>query len=61
MGFPITTTSVNEVDKAFMTSQDDLDHKIRAKVDFLIDEGEIDGKPSAIVNLEGEEVKIRER
>jgi L-threonylcarbamoyladenylate synthase len=58
---PIITTSVNQTGKVFMTSMDNLDDKIRCRVDFIIDEGEKKGRPSKIIHLESEEVKIRER
>jgi len=61
LDIPIITTSVNKAGKMFMTSLDNLDDDIREKVDFAIDEGEKKGKPSKIIHLEGEEVKIRER
>lgn len=61
LGVPIITTSVNQTGKIFMTSLDNLDEEIKIKVDFAIDEGEKTGRPSKIIHLEGEEVKIRER
>ena len=65
LDIPIITTSVNITDEPFMTKVDDLDmdinDSIRHKVSFVIDEGEITGRPSKLVHLEGEEVKIRER
>lgn len=59
--FPIVTTSANVATKEFMTSPDNLDVEIRNKTDFLINEGEIKGKPSTIVDLTKEEVEIKER
>ena len=58
---PIITTSVNKTGKTFMTSLDDLDPEIAKDVDFAIDEGKKEGRPSKIIHLEGEEVKFRER
>jgi len=58
---PIVTTSVNLVGKAFMTSLDNLDAEIEKRIDFAIFEGEKQGKPSKIIHLEGEEIKVRER
>lgn len=58
---PIITTSVNKTGEAYMTSIENIDSEIKAKVDFVIDEGEKIGKPSNIIHLEGEKVKIRER
>jgi len=58
---PIITTSVNKTGKIFMTSLDDLDPEIAKNINFVIDEGKKEGKPSKIIHLEGEETKIRER
>ena len=44
-----------------MTSADDLDPEMKPKTDYMIDEGVIDGKPSKIVNLVGDELHILER
>lgn len=51
MEVPIVTTSVNKSRKDFMTSLDDLDEEIKSKVDIIIYEGEIRGRPSKIVDL----------
>lgn len=65
LGTPVVTTSVNVTDEPFMTKLEDLDmdmnEGIRHKLSFVIYEEEKQGKPSKIVHLEGEEVKIRER
>jgi len=65
VGVPVVTTSVNITDEPYMTKIEDLDldinEGIRHKVGFVIYEGEKQGRPSTIVHLEGEEVKIRER
>ena len=45
---PIITTSVNKSSNPFMTSMDDLDTDIKSEVDFIVDEGKIEGKPSTI-------------
>jgi len=58
---PIITTSVNKTGKIFMTSIEDLDPEIAKDINFVIDEGKKEGKPSKIIHLEGEEVKFRER
>jgi len=52
LGFPVITTSVNKAGSAFMTSLENLDHDIKAHVDFIIYDGELFGKPSTIVHLE---------
>lgn len=38
-----------------------LDLKIKSKIDFVIYEGEIKGKPSALVDLTKEKEEIKER
>ena len=58
---PIVTTSVNEAGRIFMTSIDNMDPSIKAKVDFIIDEGEKKGRPSNVVFLDRAEVTIRDR
>jgi len=57
---PIITTSVNKSKSDFMTSLDDLDNEIKSKVDFIIYEGEIKGKPSKIIDLT-DETRVVER
>ncbi len=61
LGIPIVTTSVNKTDQAFMTSTEDLESDIKMGVDFAIYEGEKPGRPSTIIHLESEEVKIKKR
>jgi len=61
MDVPIVTTSVNKMGKTFMTSLEDLDDEIKISVDFIIDEGKKEGRPSKLVHLEGEEVEVKER
>lgn len=61
VGKPLITTSANKVDQNFMTSLEDLDPSIKSKVDFIIYEGEKKGRPSKLVHLEGDDVKIKER
>jgi len=58
LGVPIITTSANIVTKPYMTALDDLAPSIKDDVDFIIYEGELDGAPSAVVNLSGEEEKV---
>jgi L-threonylcarbamoyladenylate synthase len=58
---PVITTSVNKMGKAFMTSIDSLDTEIAKDIDFAIDEGKKEGRPSKIINLTGEKPAIKER
>ena len=61
LNLPIVTTSANLAGKAFMTSVETLDTNVRNKVAFMINEGEIKGKPSTLVNLTKDEVEVKER
>jgi tRNA threonylcarbamoyl adenosine modification protein (Sua5/YciO/YrdC/YwlC family) len=58
---PIITTSANRSGDDFMTSQETLNPEVSAHIDFMIDEGEIDGRPSTIVHLTEDEPKVVER
>lgn len=57
LNLPIITTSANRTGQPFMTSLENLDSEI--KVDFIIYEGEKQGRPSKIVNLVEGTVKER--
>jgi L-threonylcarbamoyladenylate synthase len=61
IGYPIVTTSANHVGGNFMTSLDDLASDIRQQVDFVVYEGELQGRPSKIVNLTSASVEVKER
>lgn len=61
LGFPIITTSANISGKSFMTSIDDLDPEIRSRIDFFIDEEDIQGRPSTIIFLDKEKIEIKKR
>ncbi len=58
---PLITTSVNETGKYYMTSIDNLDPNIKKKIDFMIDEGEKDNRPSKLIDLTRSEAIIKER
>lgn len=60
LGIPIITTSANIVHEDFMTSLEDLDERIKGKIDFIVYEGPKVGKPSKIVDL-SKELSIIER
>jgi len=55
---PIITTSANLTGGLFMTSLNTLNDEIKKHVDFMIDTGDIKGKPSTIVHLYDEEIKV---
>ena len=61
LGFPVVSTSANVTGEPYMTSAEDLDEGIRQEVDFIIYEGEKQGKPSTIVKLIEKEVEVLER
>ena len=61
LGFPVVSTSANVTGEPYMTSAEDLDEGIRQKVDFIVYEGEKQGKPSTIVKLFEKEVEVVER
>jgi L-threonylcarbamoyladenylate synthase len=61
LNVPIVTTSANITGKEFMTSLETLDVDVKNKVDFMINEGEIKGKPSTLIDLTKDEVNIKER
>ena len=60
-GLPIITTSANLSGGMFMTSLDTLHDNIKKHVDFMIDIGEVKGRPSMIINLAGEDEQVIER
>jgi len=51
LNVPIITTSVNKTGNDFMTSMEDLDGSIKGSTDFVVYDGEKQGRPSKIVNL----------
>lgn len=51
VGVPIVTTSANKAGEPFMTSLENLNPEIEKGVEFMIYEGEKEGKPSKIINL----------
>lgn len=61
LNMPIITTSANVTTKEFMTSLETLDPAIKNKVDFIVYEGEIKGRPSTLVDLTKEKIEIKKR
>jgi tRNA threonylcarbamoyl adenosine modification protein (Sua5/YciO/YrdC/YwlC family) len=65
VGVPIISTSVNVTDEPYMVKIEDLDSDInigiKRKLTFVLYEGEKPGRPSKLVHLESDEVKVRER
>ena len=57
---PIVTTSVNKSNEDYMTSLEDLDPSIRSGTEFILYEGEKEGRPSKLIDLTGN-VKVIER
>ena len=57
---PVVTTSVNRANEDYMTSLDDLDPAIKSGIDFILHEGEKEGKPSKIIDLT-ENLRVIER
>ena len=56
---PIVTTSVNKAGEPFLIALSELEPDIARGVDFAIDEGEKNSRPSTMVDVEKEEVKER--
>jgi tRNA threonylcarbamoyl adenosine modification protein (Sua5/YciO/YrdC/YwlC family) len=52
IGVPIVTTSANVTGQDFLTSIDDLSPVIKEQVDFFIDDGVINGRPSTLIYLD---------
>lgn len=50
LGKPVITTSVNVQGEEYMTHMDNIHSEIKGKVDFAVNEGEIKGRPSKIIN-----------
>lgn len=61
LNLPIVTTSVNISGEAFANSIEEIEEEITGKIDFAIDEGEKKSRPSTIIHLESEEVKVIKR
>ncbi len=58
---PVVSTSANLTGEPYMTSIDNLNERIKEKVDFVVYEGKKEARPSTIVDLSGKDVLIKER
>ena len=61
IGKPLITTSVNLSGEKHIMSIDQIPKSISEKVDFIIDEGILNGKPSTIVLKDNEKIKLIKR
>ena len=61
VGKPIITTSANKVGGNVMTSLEDLDVDIRSKVEFMLNDDKLKGKPSTIIDLTKDSEEVQER
>lgn len=61
LGKPLITTSANKMGEDFMTSIDDLDSRIKSKVDFIVYEGEKTCRPSKVFDLTKEDIEVIQR
>lgn len=52
-GLPFVTTSVNLTGRPHMTSIADMDRSIMDAVDYVIDEGPLENRPSKVIDLAG--------
>ena len=59
LGKPLVTTSVNITKQKFMTSLDNINKNIENKVDFIINQGIKNNRPSVIVDLINKKIKKR--
>ncbi len=55
-GVPFITTSVNLAGEPFATKIIDIKEEIKNKVDFIIDIGELNGRPSTLI-INGKEIR----
>ena len=61
LNIPVVSTSVNKTGQEYMTSLFDLNSHIKRRVDYIIYEGKIEGKPSTLIRLDKEKVEFKER
>ena len=61
IGRPLITTSANLAGEDFMTTTDDLNPKIASRMSFAIYEGPKKGRPSKLIDLTKEKIRVIER
>ncbi|MGM5484885.1 MAG: L-threonylcarbamoyladenylate synthase [Nanobdellota archaeon] len=61
VGNPIITTSANKTGDNFVTTVDELNKDIARQIDYVINAGRINGRPSRLVDLTKEEVEVINR
>ncbi|MBW2990211.1 threonylcarbamoyl-AMP synthase [Candidatus Woesearchaeota archaeon] len=61
MKIPVITTSANSTGGDFMTHIDNLNPEIKKKVDYIVYDGELKGRPSTIINLAKKDVEVKKR
>ncbi len=60
-GMPFVTTSVNITGNPYLKDLKNIENGILEKVDYVIDDGILNGSPSTIINLCSDNVKIIKR
>jgi len=58
---PFITTSVNLSGEEPIREISDLDDSMKEKIDYIVEDGKLDGSPSKIVNLLGNREEVKER
>lgn len=58
---PFITTSVNITGEPYMQNLNKLDDYIKEGIDYIIDVGPLNGKPSTIIDFTKDKIEIKER
>ena len=61
LNIPFVTTSVNISGNPYLKDIRDIEKQIEDKIDYIIEDGILDGKPSTIVNLTKDKEEIIQR